>query len=429
MSLYQLPLAARLRPQTLDDIIGQRHLFGAGKPLSAMIERKRLFSCILWGPPGCGKTTIANLMANAVGADMVALSAVGAGVKDIREAVARSQLSASHGRMTVVFVDEIHRFNSAQQDALLPHVEMGTIVLLGATTENPSFAVNKALLSRMRIYALRAMEEKDLCIVIERAIASYLPMKILLGADAQQMLISLAQGDTRRLLTVLEIAIEMANGETISAEHIREAAGEHSLNIDKLGDEWYALLSAFHKSVRGSDVDASLYWYARWLLASSDPTPIARRLLAIASEDIGNADPRALTLCLAAWDCYHRVGAAEGERAIAQAVVFCALAPKSNAVYLAWDAAKTYAQQHGHQPVPDHLKNAPTAYSSSLGYGKDYRYAHNETHAIAAGQRYFPDKVHSQRFYHPNERGLEKQLKERLAFIEALHERAESDKK
>ena len=427
MDLYALPLAARLRPTSIHEVIGQKHLLAEGKPLHAMARNKRLFSCILWGPPGCGKTTLASLLAEAVGANVIHLSAVGAGVKDIRDAVARAREAQQQGKATVVFLDEIHRFSSAQQDALLPHVEQGTIVLIGATTENPSFAINHALLSRMRIYALQALNEDDLKVALNRALSCYAPRPIVLDATARKMLINLSHGDVRRLLTVLEIAIDVADNDVVSLEHIRSAAGEQSVAMDKLGDEWYFLLSAFHKSVRGSDVDAALFWYARWVLATQDPVPIARRLLAIASEDIGNADPRALGLCLDAWDCFHRVGPAEGERAIAQAVVYCALAPKSNAVYRAWNAAKQYAQEHSHTAVPMHLRNAVTAYNKTQGYGRGYRYAHNEPYAIAAGQHYFPDDVVRQRFYHPTERGFEKQLNERLLFVDAINTQAKEN--
>ncbi|WP_218354937.1 replication-associated recombination protein A [Alteromonas lipotrueiana] len=422
------PLAARMRPVTLDEYSGQSHLVGADKPLRKMLEAGHCHSMILWGPPGTGKTTLAELIASYTHANVIRLSAVTSGVKEVRAAMDKAQEDVRYNQRTLLFVDEVHRFNKSQQDAFLPYVESGTVTFVGATTENPSFELNKALLSRARVYVLKALAEDDLHALLERALQDCdkgLGQRGLdIAEDARSALIGLSGGDARRLLTNLELAADFTSDTTIVLADIEQAVGEKVAAYDKQGDAFYDLISAFHKSVRGSDPDAALYWYARILNGGGDALYVARRLLAIASEDIGNADPRALQLCLNAWDTYHRVGPAEGERAIAQASVYCALAAKSNAVYKAFSAAKKLAREAPDYPVPDHLRNAPTKLMKELGHGEGYRYAHDEPNAFAAGEIYLPPELQQERLYEPVDRGLEKQLKAKRDYLYNLNSQA-----
>jgi putative ATPase len=419
------PLAERLRPRTLDEVIGQRHLLGPGKPLRNAFETGRLHSMILWGPPGVGKTTLARLMAGAFDAQFIVLSAVLGGVKDIREAVERAQAARTRGRASVVFVDEVHRFNKAQQDAFLPHVEAGLFTFIGATTENPSFEVNSALLSRATVHVLKSLDGEDLSALIDRAQAA-LQTPALSGA-ARDRLIGYADGDARRLLNAYENLAAVAGAVTEIDEAVLEKSlGEQLRRYDKGGEQFYDTISALHKSVRGSDPDASLYWLARMLDGGVDPRYIVRRVVRMASEDIGLADPRALRLTLDAAETYERLGSPEGELAIAQAVVYLAMAPKSNAAYAAWNAARAFAKQDGTRPVPLHLRNAPTRLMKQLDYGKDYRYAHSEEGGFAAGESYLPEGMAEPRFYEPVARGLELRIGERLNELRALNADARS---
>jgi putative ATPase len=409
-----------MRPASLDEFVGQAHLLAPGKPLRRMIEGGHLHSMILWGPPGTGKTTLARIIARTCDAEFVALSAVMAGVKDVRAAVERAQaLRRSEGRPTILFLDEVHRFNKAQQDAFLPFVEDGTLVFIGATTENPSFEINSALLSRARVYVLRALTPENIRGVLERALARDSAEYGAATADpaALDLIARAADGDARRGLNLLEVALDLARAgdgtvtEVIAAE---VSAGGYR-RFDKQGELFYDQISALHKAVRGSDPDASLYWLCRMLDGGCDPRYIARRVLRMASEDIGNADPRALTLALEAAEVYERLGSPEGELAIAQAVVFMACAAKSNAVYTAFNAAMSDAQEQGTLEVPLRLRNAPTRLMKGLGYGKGYRYAHDEPDAFAAGETYFPDDLPPRRYYEPVPRGLEIKIAEALA--------------
>lgn len=427
----QAPLAARMRPQSLTDYIGQQHLLADGKPLRKAVEQGQLHSMILWGPPGTGKTTLAELIAATANAAVTRISAVTSGVKEIRQAIADARdLQAQNGRRTILFVDEVHRFNKSQQDAFLPHIEDGTIVFIGATTENPGFEINNALLSRARVYRLQSLTRDDLKTVVERALQdSELGLgqrQLTLSEAALEYLLNSADGDARRLLNFIEIASDFAEqGQQLDVDVVRDAIGEKQTRFDNQGDIYYDILSAFHKSVRGSSPDGALYWYARVLAGGGDALIIARRLLAIASEDIGNADPRALQIALNAWDTYHRVGPAEGERAIAQAVIYCASAAKSNAVYNAFKQAVKLAQDAPDYPVPSHLRNAPTKVHKAEGYGEDYRYAHNYPHAFVAGERYLPAAIADTVFYQPNERGLEAKISEKLRWLQSLNQASE----
>ena len=417
------PLAARMRPLTLDDYVGQEQLLGPGKPLRDAIERGQLHSMILWGPPGTGKTTLAEIIAQSGAAAIERVSAVTSGVKEIRAAIAKAKENQQQGRRTLLFVDEVHRFNKSQQDAFLPHIEDGTVVFIGATTENPAFELNGALLSRARVYRLKALDDAAIRQLLELALTDSergLGERALqLTAEALDYLVHAAGGDARRALNYLEISADtVADGEPLERAMVVEAIGGRQAGFDKQGDVYYDLLSALHKSVRGSSADGALYWYARILQGGGDPLIVARRLLAIASEDIGNADPRAIQLALNAWDTFHRVGPAEGERAIAQALVYCALAAKSNAVYRAFSAAKKLAADYPDAPVPHHLRNAPTKVHKQEGFGDDYRYAHDFPNAIVAGERYLPSVVGEVNLYQPSERGLEKQLKAKLDWLQ-----------
>ena len=409
------PLAARMRPTTLDEFVGQRHLLGPGRPLARLAEAGRVASMILWGPPGTGKTTLARILAHAAGARWMSLSAVLAGVRDVRAAIEDAERHPD--AVTVLFIDEVHRFNKAQQDAFLPHVERGTVVFIGATTENPSFEVNAALLSRTRVYVLRSLAEAELETLARRALARELG-GVGIEEAALGQLIAAADGDARRVLNTLEIAAQLA-ADTISADHVAHASGQDYRRFDKGGDAFYDQISALHKAVRGSAPDAALYWLARMLDGGCDPLYVARRVARMASEDIGNADPRGLQLAMDAWDAYRRLGAPEGELALAQAVVYLASVPKSNAVYTAFNAAREFVRTHPSHSVPARLRNAPTRLAEELGHGQGYRYAHSEPDAYAAGERYFPDEVEDQRFYEPSDRGLERRIRERLAILRA----------
>jgi putative ATPase len=406
------PLAERLRPTTLEQFFGQRHLLDPGKPLHRLAASGKLHSMLLWGPPGTGKTTLAKLLAANSGARWVSLSAVLSGVKEVRSAIADADAARRHGQATVLFVDEVHRFNKAQQDAFLPHVERGTVTFIGATTENPSFEVNAALLSRARVYVLKALSRDDLLRVIDRALTEALPISLTDGA--RDALVDLADGDARRLLNLLDVVGQLAEG-IVDEALVLEAAGSRYRRFDKGGDQFYEQISALHKAVRGSDPDAALYWLCRMLDGGCDPLYVARRLVRMASEDVGNADPRALQLALAAWDAYERLGSPEGELALAQVVLYLAGVPKSNAAYLAHDAAKAHVAATPSHPVPMHLRNAPTRLMKQLGYGDGYRYAHDEPEAFAAGERYWPDELEAQTYYLPTERGLEAKIRARLA--------------
>ncbi|ODP98680.1 recombination factor protein RarA [Salinivibrio kushneri] len=414
------PLAARMRPLTLDQYIGQRHLLAEGKPLRRAIESGSLHSMIFWGPPGTGKTTLADIAARQANAELEQISAVTSGVKEIREAIGRAEQNKQAGIRTVLFVDEVHRFNKSQQDAFLPHVEAGTVTFIGATTENPSFELNNALLSRARVYRLTSLDESDLEAVIDQALADAQrglgKQSLAFDNGVKAALTAACSGDARMALNLLEMLADMADGQ-ITMSMLKDVAGEKVAQFDKQGDAWYDLISAFHKSVRGSSPDGALYWYARIVSAGGDPLYVARRLLAIASEDVGNADPRAMQVALNAWDCFTRVGPAEGERAIAQAAVYLASAPKSNAVYTAWKQALRDAKDTANAPVPMHLRNAPTALMEQMGHGDGYRYAHDEPNAYAAGERYLPPELGEARYYQPVNRGLEIKIAEKLAFL------------
>lgn len=427
------PLAARMRPQSVEHFFGQQHLLAPGKPLHQALVQKHLHSMILWGPPGTGKTTLASILAASADAEMEKISAVFSGVKDIRRVVdIAQQRRATTQRDTVLFIDEIHRFNKAQQDAFLPFVEDGTLTLIGATTENPSFELNNALLSRAKVYVLKSLTTDDMQAILSQALQDaergFGALAIEFPEALQGLVAQAADGDARRCLNSLEILVELARGTdakiTITDEHVAQVLTGNVRRFDKGGDDFYDQISALHKSVRGSDVDASLYWLCRMLDGGCDPHYIARRVLRMASEDIGNADPRALTIALQAYETYERLGSPEGELAIAQAVIYMACAAKSNAVYLAFKAAMKDAKQHGSLPVPLHIRNAPTQLMKSLDYGKNYRYAHDEDGAFAAGEQYFPDAMPRTQYYHPVERGLEIKIKQKLDYLAELNKQA-----
>lgn len=417
------PLAARMRPTTLAQYCGQSHLIGTGKPLRKAIEAGHIHSMIFWGPPGTGKTTLAEIIAQRINADVERISAVTGGIKEIREAIDKAKQNRLADRRTVLFVDEVHRFNKSQQDAFLPHIEEGTIIFIGATTENPSFELNGALLSRARVYILKPLNSSEIEQVLQQAIEDEErglgKERLVVEPNLFALLAEYVHGDARLALNCLELMADMAeegeNGKKLDRTLLIEVLGERQARFDKQGDRYYDLISALHKSVRGSAPDAALYWYARIITAGGDPLYVARRLLAIASEDVGNADPRAMQVALAAWDCFTRVGAAEGERAIAQAIVYLAVAPKSNAVYQAFNAAKKLAIESPDFDVPEHLRNAPTQLMKNLGYGAEYRYAHDEPNAYAAGENYFPPQLKETQFYFPTDRGMEIQIAQKLA--------------
>ena len=423
------PLADRMRPRTLDEFVGQAHIVAPGKPLRRAIEEDRLHSMIFWGPPGTGKTTLASVIARHSGAHFLSLSAVLSGVKDIRAAVERARLvKQQENRPTVLFIDEVHRFNKSQQDAFLPHVEDGTVVFIGATTENPSFELNNALLSRARTYVLKSLTREHVEEIIEQALSDDQrglgERRLRMDAEARQLLAEAADGDARRALNLLEIAADLSEGEEITLATIEEVATGTLRRFDKGGEAFYDQISALHKSVRGSAPDAALYWLARMIDGGCDPLYVARRVVRMASEDIGNADPRALQIALDAWDTQERLGSPEGELAIAQAVVYLACAAKSNAVYTAWNSALAEAKSSGSLEVPLHLRNAPTKLMKELDYGRAYRYAHDESGGYAAGENYLPDQLKGRRFYHPVDRGLEIKIAEKLAHLRKLDEEA-----
>jgi putative ATPase len=417
---HAIPLAERLRPSTLAQVVGQAHLLASDKPLGVAYAAKRLHSMILWGPPGVGKTTLARLLAAAVDLPFIALSAVLAGVKDIRDAVDQAQgVQALSGKPTVVFVDEVHRFNKSQQDAFLPHVESGLFVFIGATTENPSFEVNAALLSRASVYVLQALDDDGLTLLVQRGMALS-DVTLTFDDEAHAMLLRSADGDGRRLLNNLEAVIASNKpGAVVSTEHLTSVLSQALRRFDKGGEAFYDQISALHKSVRGSDPDGALYWFCRMIDGGVDARYLARRMIRMASEDIGLADPRALQICLNAADAYERLGSPEGELTLAQAVIYLAVAAKSNAVYVAYKAAMKTVKEQGSAQVPIHLRNAPTKLMKQLGYGEQYRYSHDEPHAYSTGQTYLPDGMKAQ-FYKPTDRGLEAKIADKLAFLKSL---------
>lgn len=427
----KVPLAERLRPQTLEDVVGQTHLLGPGKPLRLALESGKPHSMILWGPPGVGKTTLARMMARHFDAEFMALSAVFAGVKDIRDAVARAEmLRDTVGRRTILFVDEVHRFNKSQQDAFLPYVESGLLTFIGATTENPSFEVNSALLSRASVYVLDSLKPEEMQQLFVRACREALP-GLSFSDDARDRLIGWADGDARRFLNVLETlatAASAAGVNTITGVFAESTLAQNLRRFDKGGEAFYDQISALHKSVRGSSPDASLYWLVRMLDGGADPLYLGRRIVRMAVEDIGLADPRALTLALEASQTYERLGSPEGELALAEAVIYLACAPKSNAAYMAYNAARQFVKQDESRPVPMHLRNAPTKLMKSLGYGKEYRYAHDEPEAYAAGEDYLPEGMPAVSWYEPTDRGLEGKIAQKLAYLKGLDRRARGGK-
>ena len=429
------PLAARLRPLNLDEFVGQGHLLSPGKSIYEAIQNKLPHSMILWGPPGVGKTTLAKIIAATCDYHFESLSAVLDGVKEIRATIERAKYHQAGGSsQTILFVDEVHRFNKAQQDAFLPHIENGTVLFIGATTENPSFELNNALLSRARVYLLKSLTEDDLLGVIENALEDaergLAALNLDLSGSQRQMLARASDGDARRVLNYLEVLSDMAEVEqghrTIADGHVQQVVEEGSRRFDKSGDSFYEQISALHKAVRGSSPDAALYWLARMLDGGCDPIYLARRLVRMASEDIGIADPRALPLTLSCWDTYTRLGSPEGDLALAQATIYLASAPKSNAVYAAFNAAKQAVNQNGSLEVPLHLRNASTSLSKSLGYGEDYRYAHDEENGFAAGENYLPLELKDEQFYHPKNTGLETRIKEKLEAFRSLNVQAKN---
>jgi putative ATPase len=417
------PLAERLRPRSIDEVLGQRHLLGPGKPLRLAFESGKPHSMILWGPPGTGKTTLARLMAQAFDAEFIALSAVLSGVKDIRDAVSRAEaVLTANGRRTILFVDEVHRFNKAQQDAFLPYVEKGLFTFIGATTENPSFEVNSALLSRATVYVLEPLSAEDLDTLIDKT-------GIAMDPEARVRLVGFADGDARRLLNAVEILQNARPQGAIDAAFLESTLAKNLRRFDKGGEQFYDQISALHKSVRGSDPDASLYWLVRMLDGGADPLYLARRIIRMAVEDVGLADPRALQIALEAAQTYERLGSPEGELALAEAVLYMAVAAKSNAVYNAYNAARAFVAEDGTRPVPLHIRNAPTRLMKDLGYGKDYRYAHDEADAFAAGETYLPEGMPALEWYRPSGRGLEQRIREKLEDLRRRNAEARAKKK
>jgi putative ATPase len=426
----QAPLAERLRPKSLDEVVGQSHLLGEGKPLKLAFSSGKLPSMILWGPPGVGKTTLARLIANTADAEFIPISAVLSGIKDIREAVERAEHTLQQsGRKTILFVDEVHRFNKGQQDAFLPFVESGLITFIGATTENPSFEVNSALLSRAQVFVLSALSEAELGQLLDRAQAVMQAPKI--SAEVREQVLAYADGDARRLLNFVEglfNAAASADIEEIDETFLQSTMASKLRRFDKGGEAFYDQISALHKSVRGSNPDAALYWFLRMIDGGADPLYLGRRIIRMAVEDIGIADPRAQTMALEACQIYERLGSPEGELALSNAVIYCAVAPKSNAAYMAYNQAKAFVAEDKSRPVPLHLRNAPTKLMKALDYGKAYRYAHNEPDAYAAGETYLPDEMEQVRFYEPTPRGLEGKISEKLARLRELDKQAKKSK-
>ncbi len=423
----EAPLAERLRPKTLDEVVGQSHLLGAGKPLRLAFQSGKLPSMILWGPPGVGKTTLARLIANTADAEFIPISAVLSGIKDIREAVERAELTLQqHGRKTILFVDEVHRFNKGQQDAFLPFVESGLITFIGATTENPSFEVNSALLSRAQVFVLNALSEAELSLLLDRA-QQLVAANVTLTDEVREQVLAYADGDARRLLNFAEGLFNAAQGAGVSQideVFLQTTMASKLRRFDKGGEAFYDQISALHKSVRGSNPDAALYWFLRMIDGGADPLYLGRRIVRMAVEDIGIADPRAQTMALEACQIYERLGSPEGELALSNAVIYLAVAAKSNAAYMAYNQAKAFVAQDKSRTVPLHLRNAPTKLMKALDYGKEYRYAHNEPEAYAAGESYFPDDLPPQKFYAPTPRGLEGKIAEKLAHLRELDKKA-----
>ncbi len=424
------PLAERLRPHALDEVIGQQHLIGAGKPLRVAVEGGKPHSMLLWGPPGVGKTTLARILAQSFNAQFLPVSAVFSGVKDIREAIEKAQIALQHGQATILFVDEVHRFNKAQQDAFLPHVESGLLTFIGATTENPSFEVNPALLSRAQVYTLQSLNTAELKQLADKvfALPEYRDMRI--SDDALELLFNTADGDARRLLNLLEQLLRAAQTQNLSelnAEFLANSLGSQIRRFDKGGESFYNQISALHKSVRGSHPNAALYWFCRMLDGGADPRYLSRRIVRMAWEDIGLADPRAFQIANDAAATYERLGSPEGELALAQAVLYLAAAAKSNAGYNAYNQMRAFVKQNASDEVPVHLRNAPTKLMKELGYGREYRYAHDEPHAYAAGETYMPEGLAEPAFYQPVPRGLEIKIGEKLAWLKSLDEAVEGD--